>query len=283
MARLHRQGPLEDAGGDRRRHRAAVRATLHHDGNRILRVIVGRETGEPRDRVLLPVRHRLRGTGLARHLHVGEPRLPAGAAALVHHFPESAPRQFDLLGREIMPQIAVQFRRLRDHGLPFFIQERMSFAVHHVFHQTRVVGDAAIGYGGVDHRQLQWTHEIEALANRDVGRVGGGPFFARVIDLHPLRARQNSRLLPGHLDPGSLAQTERLARLINRVDPGGVAELVKEGIARNLDRIREAEGAVRPAFLADPALEIVIAVAHAPGAIEVLGAHAFAQSGQRRH
>ena len=83
-------------------------AALDHHRDRILRLIVGREAGKPRDRVFLAFRHRLRGAGFSRDLHPAQPRLSTGPAIFIHDFPQTAPRQLDLFRSEIESQIAMR-------------------------------------------------------------------------------------------------------------------------------------------------------------------------------
>ena len=67
-----------------------VLATLHHDGDRVFRIIIRREANEPRRRIILSFRHRLGGASFAGDLHAWQARLASGAAIFVHHFPETA-------------------------------------------------------------------------------------------------------------------------------------------------------------------------------------------------
>src|SRR3954452_16998790 len=97
-------------------------AALHHDRDRIARMIVRRETAEPGDRVLFPVQHRLGGTRLARHLHVFETRDAPGPAVFIYHLPEAAPNEFDLLRAEVVAKIGVHPRNLRDSDFAFGVE-----------------------------------------------------------------------------------------------------------------------------------------------------------------
>ena len=80
---------------------------------------------------------------------------------------------------------------------------------------------------------------------------------------HPLRAGHDAGFFIGEADVIGLAEAEEGADLVDGVDAGGVAVLVEEAVAGNLDGVGEAEHAVRAAFLGDPAMEGAVAVGDA--------------------
>src|SRR6266576_3823885 len=103
------------------------------------------------------------------------------------------------------------------------------------------------------------------------------------MNSHPLRTGKDAGRFARDLDAGSFAETEVVAGLIDRLDPGRVSKLVEERVTRNLDRIRNPEGPVAAAFLTDPAMEKVVAVADAAAAVKRLVRESFSQAGERRH
>src|SRR5436305_1852325 len=67
IALIHRESPLQDMSGDRRRDAAAVMSALYHRANGITRMLERREAAEPCDGVFLAAISRLRAAGLAGH------------------------------------------------------------------------------------------------------------------------------------------------------------------------------------------------------------------------
>src|SRR5205085_1869181 len=100
-----------------------------------------------------------------------------------------------------------------------------------------------------------------------------------MMHLHPFRARQDSWLLAGQVNSRFFAQSHDLTHSANRLNPGGVAELIEERVARNLDRVGQPDGAVPSAFFGNPAFEVMVAVTDAAAAIEAGGGQLLPQSG----
>src|SRR5437588_2133488 len=102
------------------------------------------------------------------------------------------------------------------------------------------------------------------------------------MNSHPIRTGKHARRFARDLDARSFAETEVVAGLIDRLDPGRVSKLVEERVTRNLDRVRNPEGAVAAAFLPDPAMEKMVAVAYATAAVKRFVREPFSKTCQRR-
>src|SRR6266446_1925137 len=245
-------------------------APLDHDRDHILRFIIRREANKPGNRVLFALGHRLRSAGLARDLHTAQARFTTRAALFINHFPKTAPGQFDLFSLEIKTKIPANFRRRGNDWDAFFIQERLAIGVGDALHELGIIGDATVGDSGIYHRELQRCDQIVPLPNGNIRGVGRRPAFARIMDAHPIRARQYPGGFSRDLDSGSLTQAERITGFIDGIDSGSVSELIKEGVTRDLDRVRDADGAMAPSFFANPAMKKMVAVRDATAAIEML-------------
>ncbi len=108
---VHRENASEDPVRDRRGHRPAAFAALHHHGDDVLGRIVGREAGEPGDRIALAIGHRLGRTCFARDRDIWQARSAAGPA-FVHHTVQGASRLLNLRRPDIETQIAAHLRVL---------------------------------------------------------------------------------------------------------------------------------------------------------------------------
>src|SRR5205807_8030764 len=107
------QSALHNARGHRPSNAAPVFAALHHCGDDIFGTIEWRKTSEPGDRVLVAVVGRLGGAGLSGHLPSFQPCYTTGPSVLVNNFPKPLAHEFDLIGRELVPQIRAHAWRLR--------------------------------------------------------------------------------------------------------------------------------------------------------------------------
>ena len=87
-------------------------------------MIVRREAAKPRDGVLLPVQHRLRGAGFACDLHIFHPRDAARAAVFVDHFPKAVSDDLDLLRSKFVPEISRELWASRNGDLAVGVQYR---------------------------------------------------------------------------------------------------------------------------------------------------------------
>src|SRR6266550_7223042 len=102
-----------------------------------------------------------------------------------------------------------------------------------------------------------------------------------MVHLHPLRAGQISHLFAGQLQARFLADSQHLSNCVNRLNASGISVLIKKRIARDLDRVGQAERTVRIMFFGYPASEEVVAVADAAVAA-VLGACEIFRAPQTR-
>ena len=121
FAFVHGQRPLENARRDRSGHRTAVLATLHHHGDRVLRLFERRPANKPGDRIFSAVIGRLRGAGFARHLHIAQAGPAARAAVFIHDFPKTSPLQFYVRLRNLVPKISSHAGLFGPRHLAFFV------------------------------------------------------------------------------------------------------------------------------------------------------------------
>src|SRR5262245_5736101 len=97
------------------------------------------------------------------------------------------------------------------------------------------------------------------------------------MDLQPIRPGKNTRLLAGKSDVGRLPETEQRSNRVDRIDSSCVAVLVKEAVARDFERITQAELAMAVTI---PTFEIVIPILNAATAIERLFREPLPQAGE---
>ena len=273
---IHRQALLQNVRRHGRRHAAAVFPALDGDDDDIPRFVVRSEAGKPGDVIFLSAVRRLRGSGFPRDDDVLDPRLGARAAApraarFIDDLPESVADDLDLLLAQFRAEISADLRLVGNGDLAgIFIDGRCPFRSKNGLDQARLVRHAAIRDRNISHRHLERTGEHVTLANGDIGGVRGSPLQLRISHLHPLRPGHCALLFIRETKVVFLADAEDFPDPVDGIDPGFVAVLVEKGIARNLERIRQAESAMLAVLVSDPAFEKVIPVLHAAGAVLVV-------------
>src|SRR5438034_11444296 len=110
---IQRERPFQNSRGNWASDAAAVLTALDHNRNNILGILERRETGKPRNGILVPAIGGLGSASLARNLHIFQTRSSTGSPVFINNFPKAFAHEFDFVRREFLAQVGSHLRRLR--------------------------------------------------------------------------------------------------------------------------------------------------------------------------
>ncbi|VWD57205.1 hypothetical protein BCO19218_06837 [Burkholderia contaminans] len=219
-------------------------------------------------------REHLRGTGLAGgEVRCAAEHLVRGAGRVLDHVLHPALHDVDvgLLERD-------RFAFLR-HGQAAPARDR----IFDFLHEVRLHHDAVVRKRRGRVRELQDREGVVALADPEADRLAVEPLLLRGLLerlLLPVGRRQDPARLALDVDPGDLAEAERLHEIRDRVHAEVAREHVEVGVVRHHDRLVHVDPALARAHVV---AERVAAEREVAGILEAPARRALAerQAGER--